>query len=215
MAYGVNGPFGLQPRRSITGAAWNGAQNNYLIASSYNTSLFTGDPVKLATDGTIVIAAAGDTIIGVFQGCKYFNAQGTAVYSPYWPANTATFGTNPATAFVMDDPNVLVDVQVSNSANVAVNFTQANLNDNYNFSVGGGGANLVPQNPAAGSTVTGQSAYYLDINSIAHTATLNLTPIAFTPYPGNGPSVAGKLFPNVMCIINNHQYKGGTGNAGV
>lgn len=213
MAYGKNAPFGLQPRRKLTNDEL--VQNSYLIASGYATSLYTGDPVVVLADGTIGIGVAGTGILGVFNGCQYTNALNQVVFSPFWTAATVTQGAVAATAFVYDDPNIVYDIQVSNTANVVPTFAATDINQNANFAVAAGGANLIPQNPAAGSTVTGQSAYYLDFNSLNTTATLSLKILGFTPVPGNGPSTVDLPYCNVEVLINNHVFKGGTGSAGV
>lgn len=220
MAYGVNAPFGLQPRRMITGAPWNGQMNEYPIADAYATSLFTGDPVMTAADGTIVTAYGGSPVLGVFMGCTYINTSGVLVTSPYWPMNTATFQAQGAKALVVDDPNVLFDIQVSDGRNNRVSGIQAiDINNNFAFNLGAGG--VINANPAAGSPVTGQSAFYLDYQSINTTTTLSLKAMALTPYPGNifataAPAVVGVgAYNNVLVIFNNHILKGGTGTLGL
>ena len=214
MAYGTNAPFGLQPRMSMTGATWSGQTNDYFIASGYATALFQGDPVVGLADGTIGIGVTGTGITGVFQGCKYTDPNGNIIFGAYWPASTVTQGALPATAAVCDDPNILYDIQVSNSANVAgPTIALGSLNANADFAVGGGGGNLGPRNnPAGGSTFTGQSAYYLNFSTIDTTATRSLKIMRFTPVPGN---VASVPFNNVLVQINNDISKGGTGTAGV
>jgi len=226
MAYGngTNTPFGFRPSQYLDGSTWNQQTTDYLILPGYATALFTGDLVAFAADGTINRATAGDgnTVCGVFMGCKYQATSGEHIYSPYWPASTATLNNTYPTAFVVDDPNVLFDVQVSNSQNVAptaatVSVQQAfggttQFFNNANFGLaGGGGAGIT--NPATGSTVSGQSAMYLDANTIASgNATRVLKIIRFTPVPNN---VSGVLYNNVLVLINNHVTKGGTGTVGV
>jgi hypothetical protein len=202
----------------ITGAPWNGQMNQYPIADSYAESLFTGDPVMTADNGTIIIAPAGP-VLGVFMGCTYLNTSGVLVTSAYWPANTATFRAQGAQALIVDDPNVLFDIQVSNNGNTISGIQAADINNNFSFAVAGNGGGAT--NPAAGSTITGQSAYYLDYATIANTAALSLKAMALTPYPGNifattTPAVVGTgAYNNVLVILNNHILKGGTGTAGV
>ncbi len=196
MSYGTNAPQGLQVYKYLNGSTWTGQNGVYLIASSYATSLFTGDPITLLSDGTIGIGAAALTaaIIGSFNGCVFTNSTGTVVFSPYWPASTATQGTIPATGFVIDDPNVIFNIQAT------LTISQTDLNSNYGYTV------------AAGSTVTGQSGYSLDIASgNATTNTLKL--IALTPAVNN--PAFGTNYNNGLVLINNHIYKGGTGTAGV
>ena len=72
--------FGLRPLRTSTSSQ---RQNRYRIASGYATSIFQGDLVIVATNGTITRAPAGATnlILGVFNGCSYVNASGEITYS--------------------------------------------------------------------------------------------------------------------------------------
>jgi hypothetical protein len=42
------------------------------VATGYATALYYGDPVKLATDGTLQAAAAGDRLFGVFVGAEQY-----------------------------------------------------------------------------------------------------------------------------------------------
>lgn len=226
MAYGVNAPFGLQPRMTNTGAAWNGQTNTYSIQSGYGTSIFSGDPIQTAAGFIVIGNTTGDANAGVFVGCEYQDTQGNFQFSPYWPAGTVTYnptgvgGANiPATAFVVDDPTILFDIQVMTSGAIGVTTTidRAQLGLNANFVIG------------AGSTISGQSGAYLDRTTVAATATLNLKIIRITPaftnqagvisatgapYTG-GQNILGLRFNNVLVQLNNDIYKGGTGTLGV
>jgi hypothetical protein len=147
----VNSPCGLRPVRYLSGVSWNGATNDYPIASGYNTNLMNGDPVKLVANGTIERAAAGDPILGVFQGCTYsdpatVNQATKAFQQKYWPAGTVA---DDAMAVVVDDPNVIFEVQASASA--AATDVGAN-------------ADLVA---GEGSTLMGISGFQLDSSTIA------------------------------------------------
>lgn len=196
MSYGVNAPFGLQPYGYITGGTYNGATNQYAIASGYNTDLFTGDPVYYAANGTIVRATAGDTNpwFGTFRGVKYTDANGNFVFSPYWPANTVTFGAANAVALVTDDPNLLYNIQSAGTIAAADIFQ----NGNFDFGV-------------AGSTRTGQSGARLAA-ATGTTATFQVKILALVPRVDNA---FGVQFNNVLVLPNNNPYKGGTGTVGV
>lgn len=198
MAYGVNAPFGLQPRRYLNGAPWNGAVNTYNIASGYNTAIFTGDPVYLAAGTGLILAAAGDgnPFIGVFQGCKYYDTNANVIFSPYWPASTTVLTGTLVEAFVADDPTIIFDIQSNNTTGV----TQAQLGKNAVIALG------------TGSTISGQSAVVLNLSvAPTTTATFQLKIMRLTPNPSNG--FIG--YNNVEVVINNHYYKGGTGTLGV
>lgn len=227
MAYGTNAPFGLQPRMMNTGAAWNGQTNTYLINSGYATSIFNGDPVAPLANGSISIGVAGTGIAGVFVGCQYQDTNGNYQFSPYWAANTVTYnptggvGANiPATAFVVDDPNVLFDIQVTttNAGTHVASVSQPDLNANANFVIGTGspvsglsGASLDAATIAVGG---GSVALSLKIIRVTPAFTNQAGLIGATPYTG-GQNIFGLLFNNVLVQINNDIYKGGTGTAGV
>jgi hypothetical protein len=128
-------------------------------------------------------------------------------------------------AYIIDDPMVVYDIQVSTWTDSRANaiFTANLFGQNFGFGLGGGGANLVPQNPTAGSTRTGLSAVYLATTfsannnhaNAAHTvATLPLKAIGYTPNPQNVPVgyVEANVTPflSVRVMLNNHAYKAGT-----
>jgi hypothetical protein len=100
-------------------------------------------------------------------------------------------------------------------------FTADKFGENFGFGLGGGGGNLVPQNPADGTVRTGQSAVYLattfTANDPAHTVvTLPLKAIGYTPNPQNEPvgydAANVTPFLSVRVMLNNHVYK--VGNLG-
>lgn len=272
MAYGVNAPFGLRPISSISGGSWTEKVNEYYIyassdgATTYNTSIFTGDPVVFTPTVANITGNpsvggfitrylpnfADNTpstfstfpLLGVFVGCEYFStntATNNLIKSPYWPASSQVIPGSVIKAFVIDDPNVVYDIQVSSSKDAAANafvappfFPNTNTNaDNLkgafgsNFALNiGGGTNFntvnasYANNPAAGSTLTGQSAFYLDVCTSTAlnnnhdynktTVTLPLKVIGWTQHPNNvaapGLTMATTPFLNVRVLINNHVY---------
>lgn len=243
MADKKNAPYGLKPACSITGGAWTEKTNVYYIATNagggttYATPIFTGDPViwgsALANQGGGTIARYGFNtdgnndgnavpVLGVFWGCEYTLATGELVKSAYWPGGVAVQAGSKIKAYIIDDPMVVYDIQVSTWTDVAneARFTYAMIGQNFGFGLGGGGANLVPQNPAAGNMRTGLSAVYLattfTANDIAHTVnTLPLKAIGYTPDPQNGPTsyaqdATTSTFLSVRVMLNNHVYKVGT-----
>jgi hypothetical protein len=244
MAYGTNAPFGLRPLFSISGGSWTEKTNEYYISTSadgattYAANLFTGDPViwnpaaanqgggtiavcTFNTDGTN--AANTVSVLGVFMGCEYTLPTGVLVKSAYWPASTAVLAGSVIKAFVIDDPDVVYDVQVSSLADVLNNarFIKSFVGQNFGLAVGGGGGSLVPNNPAAGSVRTGQSAFYLNpvftANNVHTTVTLPLKVIGYTNNPTNLANLISYTadattapFLNVMVQINNHTYRAGS-----
>lgn len=205
MAWNVNAPFGLRPVRLTDGSPWNGALNQYNIASAYATSIFTGDPVTTLADGTIGIGVAGAACRGVFMGVKYVTAAGVIVPGggsggAYWPASTTLATGTQAIALIADDPNLVFSVQETNGSGAAgTALALADRNLNINFAVG------------TGNTATGQSGASINNTTEFTTATLNMKILDLDPYPTN----AVGSFANWLVAWNNHEFKGGTGTAGV
>lgn len=246
MAYGVNAPFGLRPISSITGGSWTEKVNEYYIAASadglttYGTSIFTGDPViwnpAIANQGGGTIARydfntdynAGTnavSVLGVFMGCEYFStntATNNLIKSAYWPAASQVVAGTKIKAYVIDDPNVVYDIQVSTWTNVLndARFPYGLMGQNFGFGLAGAGGNI--NNPVGGSTLTGQSAVYLaktfTANNPANTVvTLPLKVIGYTNNPTNlanpisyTADATTAPFLNVMVQINNHTYRAGS-----
>lgn len=208
--YGTNSPFGLKPSRN-----WDGTTNPYYVASGYATSLYKGDPIVPLNDGTVGIGSVGGPLLGVFWGCKYVNSSGTLVHSDYWPASTVVYNaanSNGVTAYIIDDPNVLFDIQVSSTANGGTLYAAyTNLNNNANFALDA--TNKYNGNPGTGSTVTGLSGYFIDQSTMSSAnATYTLKIMQLTPFINNDFDVN---YNNVIVQINDHVLKGGTGTAGI
>lgn len=255
MSYGVNAPFGLQPISSISGGSWTEKVNEYYIyasadgATTYATSIFTGDPVIWNTVAATTTSAIPTIarypidnatvaneiapVLGVFMGCEYFStntATNNLIKSAYWPAATQVMPGTYIKAFVIDDPDMVWNIQVSTATNVADDARfggttnqaaiLAYMGQNFAFGLGGGGANLSPNNPTAGSTRTGQSAIYLNMVGTAGTnrllATLPLKAIGYVQDPNNyiyeTDGTTARQFLNVRVVINNHVYR--VGNLG-
>jgi len=101
----IDQAFGLRPIAKV-GSAPGGTTGTtkYSIASGAS-GIFTGDPVKQANDGTVVVATAGDAIRGVFMGCFYTDpSTDKPRFNNTFPNGTAA---SDAIAFVADDPHQL------------------------------------------------------------------------------------------------------------
>lgn len=136
--------YGLKPVKHLKGGLMRAQA--YPIANNYNTALYTGDPVKLVTGGTIEIAEPASTTanIGVFWGVSYTASDGTPVFSKVW--NTPSNATN-IRAFVWDDPDLVFMVQADQ---VGTALDQAAVGACIDLSSG------------SGSALTGLSAWFLD-----------------------------------------------------
>ncbi len=192
MSYGTNKPNGLMPRRYLNGSPWNEATNAYPIASAYATAIYQYDPVITLADGTIGIGVAGSPCRGVFMGCQFIDTSGTLQNLPYWPAAQAVFQAANATAFIMDDPNVVFTMQETNGSSAAgTPLALADVGLNINFVIGAG---------AAPDYISQTSINNTTENT---TPTLNMKILGLTPYPGN---VVGN-FANWDVTWNTHQLK--------
>ena len=181
-------PFGFRPTKMLGGAPFNGSQTEYGIASTYNTNIFSGDAVELHTDGTVTIAAAGQTnILGVFNGCFYTDSTGAPNWSKYWPASTTS---TDAVAFVVDDPNVLFEAQ-EDSTDIGASWP-ANRGSNANF-----------VSTHAGSTKTGRSKQELDSDNIT-AATANFRIVELSKDPDNSDTASANC--NFLVRINEGLY---------
>ncbi len=181
-------PFGFRPTKMLGGAPFNGSQTEYGIASTYNTNIFSGDAVELHTDGTVTIAAAGQTnILGVFNGCFYTDSTGAPNWSKYWPASTTS---TDAVAFVVDDPNVLFEAQ-EDSTDIGASWP-ANRGSNANF-----------VSTHAGSTKTGRSKQELDSDNIT-AATANFRIVELSKDPDNSDTASANC--NFLVRLNEGLY---------
>jgi len=188
----TDAPKGAVPIKHLDGSPWNGSLNEYLIASAYNTTIYFGDFVKMTATGKIELAAAGNTILGVFQGVNYRNSSGEVVFSKYWPASTATFNSEDAKALVVDQPDVIFEMQQDSDTDTP---SQADIGTNADFIA-----------THTGSTLTGLSKEEVD-TSTCTTATANLRILRFVPKPDNAVGAYAK----VEVLINEHFYKTTTG----
>lgn len=198
MTYGTDAPRGFQPFNSSIGGGLQVQTNEYPITATYASSMFNGDPVTLATDGTVIRATASQSVLGVFQGCKYNTAAGNAAGSyayQYWPGNPGVVSGTTPVAIVMDDPNQFFTIQETDASGASgTPLTQANVGNNANFLY------------TAGDTTTGQSAVSLNNASTATTLVGNCGIVMLDPRVGN----AAGAFANWVVRFNNHVYKAGS-----
>ena len=184
--------FGLKPSSKLGSNVNSEGTTEYSIASGASGNIFSGDPVKMANTGTILVAAAGDQLLGVFRGCRYTNASGEVIYSAYWPDGTVS---SDAVAFVVDDPNTLFEVQSAATGSVVQ-------------TVVGNNADIVY---TAGSTADGQSNVEISGTTAATSAQLRI--VGFSGDPENNTLGTGSQSANVNMIvkINEHFYAQTTG----
>lgn len=210
MTYGVNAPNGLVPVNTGAGNTWNGQTNTYILASGYGTSIFTGDPVTLGTAGTVIVAVASQSVLGVFAGVEYsVTTNKYAIRFPYWPASTVTASGIPINCFVIDDPRVRFTVQeASTTAASGTPLTQAVIGNNGNLVL------------STGNTTSGISRAFLD-NTTTATTLLGMVKIvaldptitlgvASTAGTSGGQQTIGTAFQNWVVEIDNSVFKAGS-----
>ena len=149
-------PYGFKPVNEVGGLPYAGSTRSFALdPAGYNTNIFNGSLVYVATtgylqlvtadgsDGTTNAFPAGTTLtgaVGVFVGCSYVNAQGQTLFSQYYPANALN-----AVAFVVDDPNTVFQVQANGSLTIAAlgsNVTLANAQTTSTGSTTSGNSNV-------------------------------------------------------------------------
>ena len=152
----TSAPFGFRPSYHNSGQMRPKA---YVLASGYAINVFSGDPVKLTSDGVVQLGTSdgtrsgttdGITLLGIFAGCQYNDATGKPTISPFWPASTT--GTN-ITAWVYDDPETLYAVQYANPGTPGTDSVQTAVGAEADWRVASPG----------GSTQTGLSNTWLTV----------------------------------------------------
>lgn len=183
---------GFRPVAYAGAASTNLQLTQYYIPASDGTAIAVGDCVKIAGTADafgvrgITKASVGDAICGVV--CEFLPDITNLNAVPYRLASTARY------VQICDDPNVLLEVQVSGT----VATTDVGLNANFA--------------DAGITTSTGASGETLDGTTKATTATLVFKILNFIQRPDNDPT---QTPIRVMVSINNHQLRAGTGTVGV
>lgn len=161
------------------------------ILDGYTTSIFFGDVVKLASDGTIQKDTGTSTLTpyGIFLGCSYVDPTTGFFLTPqYWPASTTTSqsaGTiGYPTANVMTFPWGVFQIQANGPVALA--------------DVGANAAIV----QTAGSTAIGKSKNALNASSINTTSSLPLRIIGLVNSPTN---TSGDAFTDCLVVFNNNQ----------
>ncbi|MFM7012388.1 MAG: hypothetical protein ACKO0Z_24195 [Betaproteobacteria bacterium] len=150
----TSAPYGFRPSYHNSGQMRPKA---YTITSTYAASIFSGDPVKLTSDGVIQLGTSdgtrsgttdGITLLGIFAGVQYYDSTGKPTIAPFWTGGTT--GTQ-IVAWVYDDPETIYDVQYANPGTPGTDSVQTAV---------GGEADWRVASPG-GSTSTGISSTYL------------------------------------------------------
>lgn len=183
MAYPANlGPYGFLPINLEGGRVFAGAIRKLPIASGYAYNIGYGDPVTLASDGTItrVDTSSGSKTawaaspIGVFLGCSFTQTSGTKY--PLWAQSwTASTTASDAYAIVSDDPLIVMKALLTNGGTAYTSgaATLADLGQNVGYYQPAG------TSTALINTTTGDSLISLNWATKNTTATLPFRVVDF------------------------------------
>jgi hypothetical protein len=200
----TSAPFGFRPSFHNSGQIRAKA---YQLASGYATSIFSGDPVKLATDGTVVLGTSDGTrsgttdgikLLGIAAGIQYLDSTGKPTIGPFWTGNTATYGAQAATIWVYDDPEILFDTQYTNPGTAGTTSVQTAVGDEADWVVASPG----------GSTSTGIS------NSQLTALQATSGQFQITGFQRNINDSLTDAYVIATVRINEHQYKASVNTVG-
>ena len=188
----INAPFGFRPVLQKGGEPYSGGITPYKIPSGYAANIGLQDLVKLISTGYVNAAAAADRVLGVLMGVEYVGSDGIPVKRNNWISGTTTLGGQDAIAYVMDDPDVLVEGRFGNSANVV---TQASIGNTFPHFVGAPNA-------------YGMSTSGVDVGTLNATAIQTFRLVSFSGKVDNDPASSwgiGRL------MFLNHEFRATTG----
>ena len=188
----VDAPFGFRPVQKVGGGVSNQGQTEYSIANNYGTAIFQGDPVELVSSGTLEVAnAAGNTIVGVFNGCFYTDpTTQKPTFSNHYPGAIVA---DDIVANVISDPNVVFEVKCDDT-----NAGRAQVGSTCNIAT-----------YSAGSTKSGISDVAIDGSTFATSSASNFAVVGLSTDPDNDDFTAANA--NILVRINKHQYRDTTG----
>ena len=179
-------PYGMIPITNYGSGYNTQGFDTYTILDGYTTSIFYGDVVKIAADGTIQKDTGTSTLtpLGVFVGCRYINTSlGYVLDSQCWPASTTTGYT--VYAKVVTYPWALYQIQANGSVPLSA------IGDN---------AAIVQT--AGNTTFPQKSQNSLNASSIQNTSSLPLRIVGLVESPNNA---WGDAFTDVIVAFNNNQ----------
>ena len=176
----TNAPFGLRAAYSPSGII---REMQGTILSTYAADLYTGQPVKMGTDGTLQAAGSSGTYIGLFAGCQYLpSGAQRPVISPSWPSGTTA---TEIIAYYTMDPYLVYEIQADGTVN------QTNIGNQYNFSA------------VTSSNGLGYSIATLGVSTVTTSGNAQMRVIGIA----NGiDNAAGDAYTVVQVQISQHQY---------
>lgn len=197
---------GFTPVKHLNGSPYNGQANLYFVPSSNNDVIMVGDVVKLAGNSrsptgapTVARHAGGATeaAVGVVVGILFSGVGDTQNMPPVTDLNTPVYrrASTDRYLLVADATDLVFEAQTSGAT-----FTSDDVGANCEVDV------------TAGSTTSGASGMSIDLANKGTTATL---PLKVVGWPNRPDNLLTDTYTRAYVTINNHQYAGGTGTAGV
>jgi len=176
-------PFGMKPIGKVGQNRDNQGLSEYDIAASA-TAIYFQDPVKMVDTGTIGVAAAGDSLLGVLTGIFFTDASTSKpTFANHLDASNAATDIK---GFVTDDPYERFEIQTNNSGASATT-------DIFNV------ADIVY---AAGSSPDYVSQVELNDSTLAAGSSATLQILGLSKDPDN--SDVGSANVNWVVRINEH-----------
>lgn len=183
----TNSPNGFSIAKHQKGGTAN-RRVRYHIAAAYSSDIYNGDAVIPVNTSKNISrpAAATDRLQGVFDNCFYLDPnQSAPQYNRRWPASQAIVTGSVVDAWVIDDPGVLFEVQVSGA------FTLANIGSLADLVIGTGNAFTKASGDAIDSTTLDASGVVFKVTDII-----------------NRPDNAVGSFARVQVAISKHYLAG-------
>ena len=176
-------PFGMKPIGKVGQNRDNQGLSEYDIAASA-TAIYFQDPVKMVDTGTIGVAAAGDSLLGVLTGIFFTDASTSKpTFANHLDASNAATDIK---GFITDDPYERFEIQSNNSGASATT-------DIFNV------ADIVY---AAGSSPDYVSQVELNDSTLAAGSSATLQILGLSKDPDN--SDVGSANVNWVVRINEH-----------
>jgi hypothetical protein len=176
-------PFGMKPIGKVGQNRDNQGLSEYDIAASA-TAIYFQDPVKMVNTGTIGVAAAGDSLLGVLTGIFFTDASTSKpTFANHLDASNAATDIK---GFITDDPYERFEIQSNNAGASATT-------DIFNV------ADIVY---AAGSSPDYVSQVELNDSTLAAGSSATLQILGLSKDPDN--SDVGSANVNWIVRINEH-----------
>ena len=172
-------PFGLRPAYHPSGRI--SMESIAGIISGYTSAIYQYSTVKIGTDGTLQLSAAGERCVGVFLGCTYVDSTGRPVVTNQWVANT-TYTAGSMVAYYTRDQNIIYEIQSITAVD------QADVGNQADWI-------------ASGNATTGLSTSTLS-NTRTSSGSAGLRILGFGKEVDNAP---GDTYTNVYVQISEHQ----------